>query len=423
MTKDYELDNTFGVRGVKTIDICGNDKSYSVVLDNDKIIVAGNSDINNGDVAVVRLNTDGSYDTSFGDNSSGIKTIDISGHDLAYSVNVTNDNITLVGYSLTNNFDFAVIRLDSSGNLDNSFNSSGKKIIDISGGGDIAYSVVDASDSIIVVGRSIYPYDNDLVVLKLDVSGALDPSFGEGGIKVIDISGYAYSVVVDNSNNIIVAGGNNVDDDDFVVIRLDSSGNPDSNFGVDGIKVIDISNGSVDSAYSIVVDDNNRIIVAGISDINNGDFAVVRLNTDGSYDNSFGDNGIKTIDIHGQSYDNNYSVTLDKNNNIILVGSVKKLLYDDYDFVVIRLDSSGNPDSDFFVDGIKVIDIFGEDEARSVVVDDNNNIIVAGYSEINNGDFAVVRLREKIILKGRGFRIYRSKPYEWLKRRYFTINQ
>ena len=111
---DGDLDTTFGTGGKVTTAIgSGNDQAFAVVLQSDgKIVAAGNSfNGSNHDFAVVRYNTDGSLDTTF--DTDGIQTTAIgSGNDQAFAVVLQSDGkIVAAGNSFNgSNYDFAVVR-------------------------------------------------------------------------------------------------------------------------------------------------------------------------------------------------------------------------------------------------------------------------------------------------------------------------
>ena len=94
--------------------------SYSVAIQTDGKIVAAGYSYNgsgNADFALVRYNTDGTLDTSFG--SGGKVTTPIgSGHDLGYSVAIQMDGkIVAAGYGTGSNIDFALVRYNTNGSL------------------------------------------------------------------------------------------------------------------------------------------------------------------------------------------------------------------------------------------------------------------------------------------------------------------
>jgi serralysin len=131
-TPDGMLDSSFGIDGTVTVDVAGGtDRARAVTQQADgKLLIAGSSD--NGDTevgdgnfnfSVVRLNADGSLDTSFGDN--GKATFDVEGgRDGAQTINVLDDGrilLTGAAYNTEGNADFAALRLNANGTLDTSF--------------------------------------------------------------------------------------------------------------------------------------------------------------------------------------------------------------------------------------------------------------------------------------------------------------
>ena len=127
-----------------------NDFGQSVTTQSDgKTVVAGYSVNASGsyDFSLIRLNANGSLDTSF--NGTGKAIIDVGrSYDLAYSVTLQSDGKIVVAGTSSNggNYDFSLIRLNANGSLDTSFNATGKAIIDVGGSYDLAFSVSLQSD-------------------------------------------------------------------------------------------------------------------------------------------------------------------------------------------------------------------------------------------------------------------------------------
>ena len=171
------------------------------------------------------------------------------------------------------------------------------------------------------------------------------------GKVIIDFSGNSYddgySLQLDNIGNIYIAGLSNENDDDFAVIKLDTNGDLDPSFGAGGKVIIDFSGNSDDVARSLQLDDIGNIYVAGSSEVNGNrdDFAVIKLDTNGDLDPSFGANGKVIIDFSGNSGDEGYSLQLDKLGNIYVAGS--SYLNGSHDFAVIKLKPNGNLDNTF----------------------------------------------------------------------------
>jgi len=123
--------------------------------------------------------------------------------------------------------------------------------------------------------------------------GDLDTSFSTDGIVLTDISGDedddAYGVVVDSQDRIVVAGESGYwpSGIDFAVARYTSAGVLDTSFSTDGKLTTDIGSGT-DYGHAVAVDSNDRIVVAGYAwNDSNRDFAVVRHTSAGVLDAAF----------------------------------------------------------------------------------------------------------------------------------------
>ncbi len=177
-----------------------------------KIVAAGYSGSgSNSDFALVRYNTDGSLDTSFG--SGGTVTQDIAANDLAHAITIQKDQkIVVAGYSGSGvSRDFALIRCNTDGSLDASFGSGGIVTTDIGGGAaDHGYAIALQSDGKIVVGGYSYNgLDNDFALVRYNTDGSPDASFGSDGIVTTDFGladneGYALAI---QPEGMIVAAG------------------------------------------------------------------------------------------------------------------------------------------------------------------------------------------------------------------------
>ena len=312
--------------------------------------------------------------------------------DLATSVAIQEDDMIVVaGYSSngTDN-DFVLTRYTSLGALDTSFGAGGKVITDIvPGQDDLATSVaIQATGEIIVAGYSSNGTDNDFVLARYTSLGALDTSFGAGGKVITDIvpgqDDLATSVAIQATGEIIVAGySSNGTDNDFVLARYTSLGALDTSFGAGGKVITDIGAGSNDIANSVVIQDGGEIVVAGSSD---NDFALARYTTAGVLD-TFGIDGKVTTDI-GASTDTAYSVVIQADGKIVAAGTSFNS-GSNFDFALTRYTSAGVLDTSFGAGG-KVITAIGtgsNEEAHAVAIQDQK-IVAAGFA---GDDFALVR--------------------------------
>ncbi|MEH2224731.1 DUF4347 domain-containing protein, partial [Nostoc sp.] len=363
------LDDSFDSDGKVTTDIGTNttDIAYSIALQDDgKILVAG---VSNSNFAVVRYNSNGSLDTSFG--TAGKVTTNLGSTDIAYSIALQDDGKILVaGVSSSN---FAVLRYNSDGSLDNSFGNAGKVINNL-GSSDIAYSVALQDDGkILLAGVS----NSNFAVLRYNSNGSLDTNFGTAGKVITNLGStdIARSIALQDDGKILVAG---VSNNNFAVVRYNSNGSLDTSFGTAGTVINNL--GSTDIAYNIALQDDGKILLVGVS---NNNFAVVRYDSNGSLDTSFGTAGKVITNLGGT--DIAYSVSVQANGKIIVAGSSKN------NFAVLRYNSNGSLDTSFGTAGIITTDIGTNtiDNAYALTQHDGT-IIVAGVSANN---FAVARYR------------------------------
>lgn len=383
--------------GKVTVNLWDSDEARSVKVQSDgKIVLAGFTGTSGSgtDFAVIRLNTDGTLDTAFGE--AGKAVVDVGGHyDAAYSMALQSDGkIIIAGTSndASGYADFSLIRLGADGALDATFGTGGKAIIDIDGY-DIGYSVALQSDGKIVLAGRSFNANPNFSVIRLDSDGALDTSFSTGGKAVFDLSAadYGYALAIQADGKILIAGRSNGAGPaiGFSIIRLSADGTMDASFNGDGKALI----GAFDFGYSIALQADGKILVAGDSVDNHGasDFGIIRLNADGSLDTAFGTSG-KTICGIGSYDDNAQAIALQADGKILVAGYTRN---SGVDFAVIRLNVDGTLDDTFGTDAKTTIDIDGEDYAYSMALQGDGKIILAGNSvnaSTNRSNFSVVRL-------------------------------
>ncbi|MDD2780799.1 cadherin-like domain-containing protein [Sulfuricurvum sp.] len=368
-------------------------KSVTVQADG-KILVAGYS--GNGpqyDFTLVRYNTDGSLDTTFSNNGM-VKTDVGTSYDYGSSVTVQTDGKILVAGSSRNaagNDDFALVRYNSDGSLDTTFSGDGIVTTAISTGYDNANSItVQPDGKILLAGSS--GVNTDFALVRYNRDGSLDKTFSGDGIVTTAIgTGYdsALSVTVQTDGKILAAGySNNGTNNDFALIRYNSDGSLDTTFSGDGKVTTDFT-ANYDAGRSVTVQSDGKILVAGYNkNGSNDDFALVRYNSDGSLDTTFNGDGKVTTAI-GVGADGGYSVTVQPDGKILVAGVSKNGSNDD--FAMVRYNSDGSLDTTFSGDGKVTTAIgTGSDVGYSVAVQADGKILVVGSSYGSNSDFAVV---------------------------------
>lgn len=396
--QDGTLDTTFGGTGKVTTSFgAADDYAESVAIDgNGKIVVAGHSG-GIQDFAMARYNENGSLDTSFGSSGQVTTAIGSEG-DAAISVVIDgNGKIVVVGNTYNgSDSDFALVRYNQNGTLDTTFGGTGKVTTSFGTSGDDATSVaIDGNGKIVVVGNTYNGVDNDFAIARYNQDGSLDTSFGGTG-KVITAFGSsydsAYGVAIDNDSKIVVVGyvsyGGSVPD--FAIARYNQDGTLDATFGSTG-KVITSFGNSGDIAHTVAIDGNGKIVVAGYTynGIHN-DFALARYNSDGTLDTTFDADG-KLITDFGSSHDVVYSMAIDGDGNIVVAGYSD--LGGNRDFAVARygngaptvaLSLSSVPESQPSGTTIGVLSTTDGNSAHSFTY-----TLVAGTGDTDNASFTI----------------------------------
>ena len=175
--------------------------------------------------ALARYNANGSLDSTFG-NAGKVVTFIGAGDAFATALVIqSNGRIVLAGYSeTTQDHDFTLAGYASNGTLDSTFGNGGLMTTDFSGASDdIPYAMALQSDGkLVVVGQTgDYP-ELDFALVRYNVDGQLDQGFGAAGKIATDtsLSDHAYGVALQRDGKIVLAGialnGTNFD---FTVAR------------------------------------------------------------------------------------------------------------------------------------------------------------------------------------------------------------
>ncbi|MCF7949725.1 MAG: hypothetical protein K9M94_14140 [Spirochaetia bacterium] len=299
------------------------------------------------------------------------------------------------------------------GILDESFGGDGVVTHHNAAGGDSSdygYSVcVDGSGRIIVAGSSINGSDNDMALWRYLEDGSLDTSFGGDGVVTHhnaaggDNWDIGRAVCLAEGGRVLVAGSSyNGNDFDLALWCYLNDGSLDASFGGDGVVTHhDAAGGGVDDeGYSLYIDGSGRILVAGAS--YNGidsDMALWCYLEDGSLDTSFGTNGVVTHHsaAGGDNLDYGKSVCLDNNNRIIVTGYSYN--DSDADMALWCYLEDGSLDTYFGTGGVdtdhNAANGYGNDYGWSVCNDGSGRILVTGESYNDSSfDMAVWRYLE-----------------------------
>jgi uncharacterized delta-60 repeat protein len=323
--EDGSLDASFAQGGISrpNVDLSGRG---GIALEEDgKILVTGHSF--SGDLALARLNSDGTLDTSFAD--GGIEVTDFDNQWAeGRGIGVQSDGkIVVAGILQTteDGFQYLVARYTTEGLLDDSFGDDGSQLTNVDGSFARAVAI-QPDDKIVVAGGSWVPRSNPnngeaFGVVRYNSDGSLDQAFSEDGIQRTPISDYAeaYDVAIQSDGRIVLAGAASFYDS-FALARYQSDGTLDTTFSGDGIRLADLDHADF-VATAVTLQDDNKIVAAGGGYGPEGigaNFAVARFQPDGAWDNTFSGDGLQGTDFGADEKANDAAVQPD--GKITLVG-------------------------------------------------------------------------------------------------------
>jgi uncharacterized delta-60 repeat protein len=314
--------------------------------------------------ALARFNTDGTLDTGF--NGTGTMQMTVTANEQVRSIALQSDGkIIEAGFARPNgDRDFTMVRHNADGTIDTSFGTNGVVSTSL-GAAEVISTVRVLSDgNILVAGTSTDFGANAFVVLgRYQSDGSVDTSFGTNGftkVQVPDTVGLGLngrSMYVQSDGKIVVLGEETTDRGDggtqAVVMRFDATGHLDATFNgdgdSDGIIVVPTAIGGILPRY-ITEQSDGKIVFSGTgqslggSDVNG---VLVRLNTDGSLDTSFGNGGIVTGPFKGNLGGEFLGVNIDASGNILVASSIGLDTGTDSNAMLLRYTSSGALDSSF----------------------------------------------------------------------------
>ena len=379
-----KLDSSFGNSGVVTTQ-CSNCIGFwtlHVVLTHDsKIIAAGTADVSgplNYDCSLIRYNSDGSLDNTFGNN--GIFQSATADADLLESATMQQDGkIVYVGWAWDRGL---ISRVNVNGTFDSTFGINGT-VLDTTLF-DANSVVIEPDGKIVVAGHTLK--HQRLSIIRYNQDGTRDIKFGSFESTALGMDFFQgkgkLAVQVDGKvvGTVSVSNGWN---DEIAVVRYDSNGYPDSTFSDDGIAIT--SYGGLLEAASVSIQ-NEKIIIGGYLD--NGsdkDFALVRFNPNGNIDSSFGSAG-KVITSLGYHDDGISSIAIQTDGKIIAAGN--SYVGTQSGMALIRYQSNGTLDSTFNSNSVTVESVQSWNYLGSIVLQPDNNIIAGGTV---NGSVGLLR--------------------------------
>jgi len=409
-----KLDNSFGNKGLVTTNVGAIIGINSVVTfsflnslliqANGKIIGAGSFSQNKSNFSLVRYNTDGSIDTSFGTNGAVVTDVgSVLGFQNTsssiFSVILQSNKILAGGFSdaLNATGGSAFARYNLNGNLDTTFGTNGVVL----NGPFLLNSNIVLQSTGKIVGGGVSK--NSFALIRYNPNGTIDNTFGINGIVVTPFTGFTRSfitgIAIQNDN--IIAGGQVIKGNTtyFTLVKYNNNGSINTSFGTNGIVNMVLTPAEI-NIRNIGLQSNGKIITGGIN--TNNLFALTRLNVNGTLDTTFGHNGIMLTQFSSKSADTLNSISIASDDKIVACGSTTAT-DNNKNFATANYNVNGSLNSAFgnYKPGLSINDFKktlnitagSSNSTTGIVQQSNGKIVATGFTDAldPNYNFAMCR--------------------------------
>jgi len=347
--------------------------------------------------ALLRYNNDGTLDRSFG--NAGTYT----GPPLGYERIALQSDGKIVALSNT-----TVIRLNVDGSPDVTFGAAGTGIVKL-GVDDYTYIndlALQSDGRILLAGyhQDFVDGVTEFLLIRLTAAGIQDSSFGQGSgavLTAINDIARIWAVAVTADGWILAAGDarqNQSDDNNVALARYDTNGALDPSFGVGGVATAPMGSTLV-KVNAMTLQPDGRIVVVGTNGILADatfvhHFLMLRFLANGALDPEFGVGGIVSKSFDPQ-FDEASAVAIQSNGKIMAVGYAGPYGHVGSNFLTARFESSGVPDPDFGNAGSALLAVNGGGWGRALAIQPDGRIVAAGAAIISETDqgseFALIR--------------------------------
>jgi uncharacterized delta-60 repeat protein len=386
-----------------------------LVQPDNKFIVASDVTVVIGDTAyisLIRYNSNGTIDNTFGTNGKvttgfdgglcGVKALTLQADGKIVAVGFFNRRVN----GISQDIDFAVLRYNSNGTLDTSFDADGRVTTDFGSTNDVAHAVAIQSDGkIVVAGDSKQSGKIQTFLARYNPNGALDASFNGIGklatTMINDVNDRFITLAIVDDNKIMLGKRTFTDYGQIQVtgtqvIRYNSDGNLDTSFGGGG-RVSEVGSTPIHRVFK-----NGKMLVANniFRSITGGGFKLKRFDQDGKIDATFGINGEVTTDFT-QIGVGVTDILEQKDGKIVVSGIFSGVNPTDiYSFGLVRYKANGTLDSTFGTNGKTILlpTLTSETYIRLGIQSDGKILYCGGYTqEANKSNIVVARFNNTIV--------------------------
>lgn len=358
----------------------------------------------NGTLTTVRYLSDGSVDSTFDTDGIVQTQIDMPSLEFVRSLAEQSDGKIIAGAvrSTLSRLSSMIARYLNNGALDEFFGNQGLSFIDFGTSSSSLEDIALQPDGKIVAAGWAIDYTDLTAVYfglaRVNPDGTLDTSFGNGGKVVTDVSpgyfNFATNVVLQPDGKILAAGhAEDASGNNLALVRYNMDGTIDSSFGNNGIVISPAATGVSDLA----IQPDGKIVAVGASwepQTQTQDLVALRFQSDGSVDTSFAGSGRFLFDFQSQA-EGASAVTLQADGRILVAGNIYDVPTNFSDLLMLRLTPDGVLDASFGAGGVVIQDLANNDGFRDMKVGADGSILAAGYAENqgdgSDGDFVLAR--------------------------------
>jgi uncharacterized delta-60 repeat protein len=342
------------------------------------------------DLLIARYLPDGSVDASFGNGGYFVTATGDTYRAIAKGAVLPDGRIMAACTSISNgDARFRLMRFQEDGTPDDLFGTNGMVDLNIRPSTTqfeqaLALLVLD-DGRVVIGGRTALGDSSDAVVVRLTEDGALDGSFGNGGVALFGLSDThdQVSALSMHPNGWLVAGiqaevqlGSTVRSD-MGVLALGEDGAPAAAFGTDGVAMFPMNSSGL--TYDLKVDGAGRILLAGNQTWPSTGIVIRCLDT-GVLDPAFGAEGFASFQALPNSTIGR-DLELQADGRILVASEAWNGAGTYNEFGLSRLLDNGTPDAQFGNGGSVHIHLQNEIAvARSMAIQSDGRILVAGYS-------------------------------------------
>jgi uncharacterized delta-60 repeat protein len=373
-TPDGILDTGFGDNGQVLVSYGGQaaDVIGLATRTDDRILLTGQSYSDSAYVALGALTADGDVDETFGDGAGHVvDSAPGTRQPTGYAIDLAPDGMILLAAARPvvgdeGSSQFAVGRFGADGTVDASFGTDGW-ITEADTGGRAFDVVVQSDNKVVAVGSAIWPGGQVGRVVRFGADGALDETFGNGGVvenTLVD----ALGVSLQPDGKIVTVGTNGFN-------RYLTDGSPDTAFGVDGHAAVATGH-SIERAMAVAVQEDGGILVGGAISIVGGG-GLVRLTADGEVDTTFGGSSQIRPVAPLMTAVTPWVIRFDSQGRILVGGQAWNVP----GFRMARLSAEGVEDASFGLNGFEAGALVGADQVvtGNMAYLDDDNIFLGGF--------------------------------------------